>query len=160
MKHSPIPTTGNPGVAADATRNVYGLGGGLWGRISGFGIGATAFAGAGLGTAMAFGNTAIDNVGELRKHFGYLAAANYRLGEFEIAASYGSSNVQETDWDKNPAAYPHLSVIERGPRHRGKVAYHMGPVTFSVDGMNIRNTWHRGESQIANVVSGGMLAEF
>ena len=31
-----------------------------------------------------------------------LAIANYRAGDFEIAGSYGSSNVKETDWDKGP----------------------------------------------------------
>ena len=40
------------------------------------------------------------------------------------------------------------------------VAYHVGPITFSVDGMNVKNTWHKGETQTYNVVSGGMMAEW
>lgn len=149
------------GVPADAVRNVFGFGGGAWGRFSGFGIGATGWAGSGLGTATAFGNTAVDDAGVLRKHFGYLAIANFRGGDFEIAASYGSSNVIETDWDKSPLNPIHISVAKEVRGIGGMVAYHVTPaVTFSVDGMNIRNTWHRGERQVANVISGGMLAEW
>jgi hypothetical protein len=150
-----------PGIPADATRNVYGFGGGAWGRISGFAIGATGWAGKGLGTAFSFGNTAVDDVGTLRQHFGYLGVGNYRFGNVEIAAEYGSSNVKQTDWDNTSGATSNpVSVIKEVRGISGLVAYHMGPVTFSVDGMNIRNTWHKGEKQVANVVSAGLLGEW
>ena len=42
----------------------------------------------------------------------------------------------------------------------GKLAYHMEPVVFSIDGMNLQYTWHRGEKQTANTISAGMLAEW
>jgi hypothetical protein len=145
-------------IPADATRNVFGVGGGAWARVSGFALGGTGWFGKGLGTATAFGNTAIDDNGVLRTHFGYLAVANYRFGDVEVAASYGSTNCKETAFDQDPLNP--ISVIKEVRGIGGKVAYHMGPVTFSVDGMNVRNKWWRGEQQVANVVSGGMLAEF
>ena len=156
----PNPATLDPGIPADATRNVWGVGGGAWGRIKGFGIGATGWYGEGLGTAWALGNTAIDSIGKLRTHFGYLAAANYRYANFEIAASYGSTNAKETDWDKAPSNPIKISVIKEVRGIGGKIAYHMTPVVFSVDGMNLHYEWHRGETQTANVISGGMLAEW
>jgi hypothetical protein len=158
------------GIPADATVNVFGFGGGAWGRFSGFAIGATGWAGKGLGTAWAFGNTAIDDQGTLRDHFGYLAIANYRAGDVELAASYGSSNVKETDWDKGPSLctddacrlqYPHkVSVVKEVRGIGGKLAYHIEPVVFSVDFLILNYTWWRGEVQKANVVSAGLLAEF
>jgi hypothetical protein len=42
----------------------------------------------------------------------------------------------------------------------GKVAYHLTPIVFSIDGMLLKYKWHRGEVQNATVVSGGMLAEW
>ncbi|MES1206110.1 MAG: hypothetical protein ABUS79_09255, partial [Pseudomonadota bacterium] len=126
-----------------------------------FGLGATAWAGEGLGTAWAFGNTAVDENGVMRKHFGYLGIANVRLsGGWEFALGYGSSNVRETAWDANPMNPTKISVIKEVRGISGKIAYHLGPVAFSVDGMNIRNTWHRGEVMDANVISAGMLAEW
>ena len=140
--------------------NVYGYGGGLWGRFAGFGLGGTAWGGKGLGTAWALGNTAVDAIGVLRQHFGYLAIANYRLGNFEMAASYGSVSVQETEWDRDPNNLIKISVIKDIRAIGGKLAYHVTPIVFSIDGMNLRYTWHRGEVQNANVISAGMLAEF
>jgi hypothetical protein len=154
------PATGDPGIPADRVLNPYGFGGGAWGRFVGFGLGGTAWAGKGLGTAWALGNTAVDSIGELRSHFGYLAVANYRAGNFEVAASYGSVNVQETDWDKAPNNTIKISVIKNIRAIGGKIAYHMSPIVFSIDGMNLHYEWHRGETQYANVVSAGMLAEF
>jgi len=157
------------GIPADATRNVYGVGGGAWGRFSGFALGGTGWWGKGLGTATAFGsdgggpndrNTAIDDAGTLRTHFGYLAIANLRLGDLELAASYGSTNCRETAWDRDPENGRHITVIKEVRGIGGKVAYHVGPVTFSVDGMNLNHHWHRGEKQVANVVSAGMLGEW
>jgi len=148
------------GVPADATRNVYGIGAGLWGRISGFALGASGWYGEGLGTATPFGNTAVDELGELRKHFGYLAIANYRAGDFEVALSYGSTNAQETGWDKAPVNPDKISVIKQLRGIGGKLAYHVTPVVFSIDGMNLHHEWHRGETQDVNVVSAGMLAEW
>jgi hypothetical protein len=156
----PQPVQGIPGIAADKTVNVFAYGGGAWGRIAGFALGATGWAGKGLGTAFAFGNTAIDDIGTLREHFGYLAVANYRLGKFEIATSYGSANARETSWDTNPMNPIKISLIKEVRGISYLVAYHMGPVTFSVDGMYMRNEWHRGEVQVANIVSGGMLGEW
>ncbi len=152
--------TGDPGIPADKVLNVFGYGGGLWGRYSGFGLGGTAWAGEGLGTAWALGNTAVDSIGVLRKHFGYLAAANYRVGDFELAASYGSANVQQTDWDHAPNNPLKISVTKQVRGIGGKLAYHMTPVVFSIDGMNLNYTWHRGEEQTANVISAGMVAEW
>jgi hypothetical protein len=168
---APNPQSGEPGIPADVTKNVWGVGGGAWGRFSGIGLGATAWAGQGLGTAWAFGNTAIDDEGTLRNHFGYLAIASYRPGDFEIAASYGSANVKETDWDKGPSLcdgdsmclmrYPHkVSVIKEVRGIGGKVAYHLDPVVFSIDAMILQYTWWRGEVQKADVVSAGVLTEF
>jgi hypothetical protein len=156
----PNPMTGDPGIPADTVLNPFGYGGGIWGRFSGFGLGATVWAGDGLGTAWALGNTAVDSIGVLRKHYGYLAIANYRLGNFEVAASYGSSNVQETEWDKAPTNPIKVSVIKEIRGIGGKLAYHLTPLVFSIDGMNLRYTWHRGEEQTANVISAGMLAEW
>ncbi|HKQ71751.1 MAG TPA: porin [Polyangiaceae bacterium] len=156
----PQPMINNPGIPADAQRTVFGYGGGIWGRFSGFGIGVTGWAGSGLGTAWALGNTAIDSIGKLRQHFGYLGIANYRAGNFEVAASYGSTNVRETDWDKNGDPMVKLSVIKEVRGIGGKIAYHMTPVVFSIDAMNLHYAWHRGETQDANVISGGMLAEW
>jgi len=156
---APNPTTPE-GIPADASRNVFGVGGGAWGRFSGFGVGATGFWGKGLGTATPFGNTAVDDAGTLRAHFGYLAIANLRVGDFEVAASYGSTNCQETSWDRDPTNPHKISVIKEVRGIGGKVAYHVGPVTFSVDGMNISNKWWRGETQVANVVSAGFLGEW
>lgn len=152
--------TGEAGIPADAVRQVWGAGGGAWGRVQGFAIGGTGWVGAGLGTATAFSNTAIDSHGTLRKHFGYLGATNYRLGDFEVAGSYGSSDCIETDWDKDPAASPALSVIKEVRGIALNIAYHVGPLVFSVDGMNLKYTWHRGETQVANVVSAGLLGVF
>jgi hypothetical protein len=156
----PNTMTGDKGIPADSTRSVWGVGGGAWGRFVGFGLGATGWYGRGLGTAWALGNTAIDNVGELRTHFGYLAAANYRISNFEVAASYGSTNVRHTAWDEAPTNPLKLSVIKEVRGIGWKFAYHMEPVVFSVDGMVLRYAWHRGETQNANVISGGMLAEW
>lgn len=156
----PNPNTLDPGIPADATRNVWGVGGGAWVRFSGFGIGGTGWYGKGLGTAWALGNTAIDSIGELRAHYGYLALANYRYQAFEIAASYGSTNVKETVWDHAPTNPIFVSVIKQVRGIGGKLAYHMTPVVFSIDGMNLEYKWHRGEVQHANVVSAGMLAEW
>lgn len=150
----------DPGVPADKVVNVWGTGGGAWGRFVGFGIGATGWYGKGLGTAWALGNTAIDNIGELRTHFGYLAAANYRFSNFELAASYGSTNVKETSWDASPDNPLKLSVIKEVRGIGYKLAYHMSPIVFSIDGMILKYTWHRGEVQNANTISGGMLAEW
>jgi hypothetical protein len=154
------PANGVQEIPADATRNIFGVGGGAWARLGPVAFGGTGWWGKGLGTATAFGNTAIDANGTLRTHFGYLGVANFRQGDFEVAASYGSTNCQETGWDKDPGNTAFISVIKEVRGIGGKVAYHMGPVTFSVDGMNVRNKWWRGEQQVANVVSGGMLAEF
>lgn len=154
------PMTGQVGVPADATRNVYGYGGGVWGRTHGFGLGATGWAGMGLGTAWAFGNTAVDENGVLRQHFGYLAIANYRLGGWEVAVGYGSSNVRSTVWDSAEANPNKVSVVKEVRGISGKIAYHLGPVAFSIDAMNIRNSWHRGEVLTANVINAGMLAEW
>jgi len=149
------------GIAADKILNVYGYGVGLWGRFSGFALGGTYWAGKGLGTATAFGNTAVDEAGELRQHFGYLAMANYRLGGFEIAASYGSANVKTTAWDNAPLRNTPISVAKEVRGISGMVAYHVtSAVTFSVDAMNLLNTWDKGEKITANIFSGGMLAEW
>jgi hypothetical protein len=154
---------GHPGIPADKTLNVWGVGGGAWGRFGGFGLGGTGWYGAGLGTATPFGNTAVDDIGMLRTHFGYLAIANFRVGKFEIAASYGSTNVQETDWDKNPnpAISDKVSVIKQVRGIGGKLAYHIVPaVVFSIDGLNLHHTWWRNETQNANVISGGLVAKW
>lgn len=151
---------GQPGVPADASRQVFGYGGGAWGRIKIFGLGATGWAGQGLGTAWAFGNTAVDEIGVMRKHFGYLGVANVRPGNLEIAVGYGSSNVRETAYDAGQMSQLKVSVIKEVRGISGKVAYHMGPVAFSVDGMHLRHEWHRGEVMRATVVSAGMLAEW
>jgi hypothetical protein len=153
-------SVGNPGIAADVVRSVWGVGGGAWGRIVGFGIGATGWYGKGLGTAWALGNTAVDNIGQLRAHFGYLALANYYFSKIELAASYGSTNAKETNWDASPTNPIKLSVIKEVRGIGGKIAYHMEPVVFSIDGMNLHYTWHRGEQQSANTISAGMLAEW
>ena len=152
--------TGNPGIPADRVLNAYGFGGGVWGRVSGFGAGATAWTGKGLGTAWSLGNTAVDAIGELRNHFGYLAVANYRFGNIEVAASYGSVHVDETKWDANPNETVKISVIDNIRAIGGKLAYHMTPLVFSIDGMNLHYTWHRGEEQTANTISAGMLVEY
>jgi Gram-negative porin len=149
-----------PGVPADATRSIFGLGGGAWARVSSFSLGGTVWGGKGLGTAFAFGNTDIDDIGTLRKHLGYLGVGNYRLGNFEIAAEIGVVHVTETAWDANPTNPNPVSVIKEVRGLSGLLAYHFGPLTFSIDGMNIRNTWARGEVQHANVVSAGVLGEW
>ncbi|HKY39697.1 MAG TPA: hypothetical protein VJN18_27355 [Polyangiaceae bacterium] len=158
----PLPPArvGHRGIAADKTLNVWGVGGGAWGRFSGFGIGGTGWYGAGLGTATPFGNTAVDDIGTLRKHFGYLAIANFRLENFEIAASYGSTNAQETNWDKHPDNTTKISVIKQVRGIGGKVAYHLKSVVFSIDGLRLDHTWWRGETQAANVVSAGFVAKW
>jgi hypothetical protein len=157
---APNPAMGVPGIPADATKNVWGVGGGAWFRVSGVALGGTGWFGQGLGTAWAFGNTAVDDIGTLRTHFGYLGILSYRAGDFEVAGSYGSANVRETNWDSSPQNPVKISVIKEVRGIGGSIAYHVGPVTFSIDGMNIQNTWHRGEVQHANVVSAGMLAEW
>lgn len=154
------PAIGYPGIPADTTVNVWGAGGGIWGRFSGVGLGGTGWYGAGLGTATPFGNTAVDEVGVPRKHFGYLVIGNFRLENFEIAASYGSTNVQETAWDKSPINTDKVTVSKQVRGIGGKVAYHVKAVVFSIDGMNVNHTWWRGEKQTANVVSAGMVAKW
>jgi hypothetical protein len=156
----PNPAVNDPGIPADKVLSVWGVGGGAWGRVVGFGLGASGWYGKGLGTAWALGNTAVDNIGQLRTHFGYLAVANYRLGNFELAASYGSTNVKETNWDAAPSNPIKVSVVKEVRGVGYKLAYHMDPVVFSVDGMNLSYSWHRGEKQTANTVSAGMLAEW
>jgi hypothetical protein len=154
------PLNNDPGIPADVVRNAWGVGGGAWGRTAGFALGVGGWYGQGLGTAWALGNTAIDNVGKLRTHFGYLAMANYRLSNFELAASYGSTNVKDTAWDRSASNPIKISVIKEVRGIGYKLAYHMTPVVFSIDGMELRYTWHHGEEQVAHVVSGGMLAEW
>jgi hypothetical protein len=158
----PVPpaTVGHPGVPADKVVNVWGVGGGLWGRLSGFGFGGTGWYGAGLGTATPFGNTAVDDVGELRKHFGYLGIVNFRMESFEVAASYGSTNVKETEWDKHPDNPDKISVVKQVRGIGAKVAYHMKNVVFSIDGLRLDHTWWRGETQGANVISAGFVAKW
>lgn len=156
----PPAMVGHPGIPADKTISVWGVGAGAWARFSGFGIGATGWYGAGLGTATAFGNTAVDDIGEARKHFGYLAIANFRLENIEFAASYGSTNARETNWDKHPDNPDKISLIKEVRGIGGKVAYHMKAVVFSIDGMNLHNTWWRNEKQTANVISGGLVAKW
>jgi hypothetical protein len=68
--------------------------------------------------------------------------------------------VKETKWDTAPTNPIHISLIKQVRGIGGKLAYHMTPVVFSIDGMNLQYTWHRGEVQTANVVSAGMLAEW
>lgn len=157
---APNPMNNDPGIPADVVRTAWGVGAGAWGRYSGFGMGATAWYGQGLGTAWALGNTAIDNIGQLRTHFGYLAMLNYRLSNFELAGSYGSTNVKDTAWDESPSNPIKVSVIKEVRGIGWKLAYHMKPVVFSVDGMELQYRWHHGEKQTAHVVSGGMLAEW
>ena len=136
---------------------------GRWrlGRISGFGIGATGWWGKGLGTAMAVGNTAIDDAGSSAR-----TLAIWRLPttarRFRDRGLLRFDQCQETAWDAIPRRpNARLSAVIKEVRGiGGKIAYHVGPVTFSVDGMNIHNTWHRGESQTANVVSGGLIGEW
>ena len=53
-----------------------------------------------------------------------------------------------------------ISLIKQVRAIGADIAYHVGPITFSVDGMNVKNTWHRGEKQTYNVVSAGMMAEW
>jgi len=150
-----------PGVPADATRNVFGYGTGGWFRMGAFGLGGTYWAGNGLGTAFSFGNTAVDDRGNLRFHFGYLGVGNVKVGNWEFATSYGSSNVRPTDWDLNPSGgSPTVSVVKEVRGIAGLIAYHMGPVTFSVDGMNIRTEWQHDYVLTSNVVSGGVLGEW
>ena len=156
----PQPMIGHPGIPANVTENVWGVGGGAWARFSGFGLGGTGWYGLGLGTATPFGNTAVDDVGELRKHFGYLAIGNFRIDNFEVAASYGSTNVQETDWDKDPNNSDKISVIKQVRGIGGKLAYHVKAVVFSIDGMNVYHKWWREETQTANVISAGMVAKW
>ena len=140
---------------------MFGYGGGGWGRFHGIAAGATYWAGRGLGTANAFGNTAIDSRGNLRDHFGYLGVANYRIGNFEIASSYGASNVKQTDFDRAPPPSSDIFVLVKQVRGiAGLIAYHVGPVTFSIDGMNIRTEYYRGAVLRDNVVSGGVLGEW
>ncbi len=157
---NPPAVVGHPGVAADKVVNVWGVGGGAWFRMSGFGLGGTGWYGAGLGTATPFGNTAVDDIGELRKHFGYLAIANFRIESFEIAASYGSTNAKETNWDKHPDNPDKISVIKQVRGIGGKLAYHMKNVVFSIDGLRLDHTWWRGETQGTNIVSGGFVAKW
>lgn len=158
----PIPpaTVGHPGIPADATRNVWGVGGGAWGRVSGFGLGGTGWYGAGLGTATPFGNTAVDDTGVLRKHFGYLAIMNFRYERFEAAVSYGSTNAKETAWDKHPDNPTKISVIKQVSGIGGKLAIHVTPIVFSIDGIHVRHEWWRGEKQVTNVFSAGAVAKW
>jgi hypothetical protein len=156
----PNPGAGDPGIPADSVRSAWGVGAGAWARISGLGFGANGWFGDGLGTAWALGNTAIDSTGHLRSHFGYIGALNYRVSKLEFAGFYGSSNVRETEWDALPTNPIKVSVIKEVRGIGGKIAYHMEPVVFSVDGMNLHYEWHRGETQSANTVSIGMLAEW
>jgi hypothetical protein len=151
---------GDPGIPANSTRAVWGVGGGAWARFAGFALGGTGWIGDGLGTAWALGNTAVDSTGHLRRHFGYLADVNYRLGNFEIAGFYGSANAKETAWDRAPNNPIKVSVIKEVRGIGGKIAWHMDPVVFSIDGMNLHYTWHRGEEQTANTISAGLLAEW
>ncbi len=155
------PTNMLAGVPADAERIVWGYGVGGWGRFKALGLGATYWAGKGLGTGFSFSNTAVDNRGNLRTHFGYLGIANLRFGDFEIAGGYGSSNVEQTAFDANrPAAVDLFSVAKEVRGISGMMAYRYGPLTFSIDGMNIRTSWHKGEQQTTNVVSAGVLGEW
>jgi hypothetical protein len=156
----PNAAVGDPGIPADSVRSAWGVGGGAWGRIVGFGIGAMGWFGSGLGTAWPLGNTAIDATGHLRTHFGYLAAANYRISKIEVAAFYGSVNVKDTAWDRSPTNPLKISVIKEVRGIGGKIAYHMEPVVFSIDGMNLHYEWAHGEVQTANTISGGLLAEW
>jgi hypothetical protein len=150
----------DPGVPADKVLSAWGVGGGAWGRLHGFALGGTGWYGEGLGTAWALGNTAVDSVGVLRKHFGFLGVANYRIGNFELAGSFGGVGVDETERDRSPDNQQKISVIKSIRSIGGKLAYHMSPIVFSIDGINLHYTWHRGEQQTATVISGGMLAEW
>jgi len=156
----PNPATGDPGIAADVVRTAWGVGGGVWGRIVGLGAGVTGWYGKGLGTAWALGNTAIDNIGDLRTHYGGLAMINYRMSNFEIAGSYGTTHVQDTAWDDAANNPVKISLINKITGIGAKVAYHMTPVVFSIDGMALRYEWHHGEVQKATTISAGMLAEW
>jgi hypothetical protein len=156
---APNPTTPD-GIPADATRNVYGVGGGAWARVGALSVGATGWWGKGLGDATPFGNTAVDDAGVLRTHFGYLAIANLHFGDFEVAGSYGSTNCQETPWDRDPTNPHKITVIKEVRGIGALVGYKVGPVTFSIDGMMLHHEWWRGEIQNANVVSAGFLSEW
>jgi hypothetical protein len=106
------------------------------------------------------GSTAVDDSGVLRQHSGYLAIASYRAGDFEIAVSNGGVFVKETPWDSSPDNPNRISLIKNIRAFGWDVAYHVGPITFSVDGMNVKNTWYKGETQTYNVISAGMMAEW
>jgi hypothetical protein len=152
---------GNPGVPADVLKTVWGMGGGAWARFYGAALGVTGWYGKGLGTAFPFGNTAVDGIGQLRTHYGYLAIANYRFWDWEAAAGYGSVNVVETDWDDDPINEDTISVIKEVRGISGKIAYHLHPsLVLSIDAMTIKNRWWRGEEQVANIVSAGAVAQF
>ena len=60
----------------------------------------------------------------------------------------------------HPRTTVKISLIKQVRAIGGDIAYHVGPMTFSIDGMNVQYTWHRGEVQTYNVVSGGMMAEW
>jgi hypothetical protein len=69
--------------------------------------------------------------------------------------------VKETAFDHSPPMTLDLfSVVKEVRGIGGLIAYHFGPVTFSIDGMNIRTTWHKGESLAANIISAGVLGEW
>jgi hypothetical protein len=157
---TPNAATGDPGISADSVRSVWGVGGGAWGRSHGFSVGGTGWIGDGLGTAWALGNTAVDSIGKLRRHFGGMGALNYRAGNFEIAGFIGDVRVKSTPWDLAPNNPIKVSVIKEVRGIGGKLAYHMEPVVFSIDGMNLHYAWYRGEVQNVNTLSAGMLAEW
>ena len=104
-------TINNASTAASGgtSKTATGVGGGFKWSGSGFALVGSGYYGKGIGTTFQFNDVgggtiskAVDNVGELRKSFGYIGQLNYTPsgGKVTLSGSYGDSRVKQSADDK------------------------------------------------------------
>ncbi|HYO97189.1 MAG TPA: porin [Polyangiaceae bacterium] len=143
----------------DEKRTAWGIAGGGRIHLGKIALGLGPYYGKGLGTATPFSNCsgpgcnqeAVDGAGDLRAFWGFLAGANVRIVNTELAAAYGTARARETDFDEDN----NVSLIQSASGIAFKVAQHIDQVSVSADYMHVMYDWHRGESQRTNVLSVG-----
>ena len=123
-------------------------------EMAGFRIGGGYWAGKGLGTGVPLQpGQAVDPTGELRTFSGYMAHANYMIGDTELGAGIGKSIVNETDNDRNT---PLQSLIKSNTAFHVLAFQHIGPLILGLEFTHWISEWHRGEKQSLNFMGGGV----
>ena len=122
-------------------------------EIKDFRVGAGVWGGKGLGTGVPMqSGQAVDPTGALRGFLGFMAHANYRMGDNEFGVGFGQSRVNETADDK---ATPLRSLIKSNLEIHLVAYHHIGPLVLGAEFMHWISEWHRGEKQSLNFMGVG-----